>query len=258
VPTPKRTFSAVANYLSYTNNKREEQAVKTEKAKTYTQEEVDAMIAKAIKQDREFCGQVLRSLPFGDAEIKQGWIENPKPLNPVLTETLYPPKKEKKPAEHLYAFKIRKDGANAEALQKRMDGTFYVSDNAKAMMGKPEFTIGATEDVGIRVYRVDALGVTGWSETKFFGPEGWKHLKTLGLAPCLPDDAPYIRIVHDTQKLDEWIRVAHDPISARAYSLIFNVGHYSDDGRYLGGRDLRSGCKLRADGLVAVRVASQN
>lgn len=112
----------------------------------------------------------------------------------------------KQNVKYEYEFKIKKSGQTPDLKN------FFVSDYAKEMMGKPEFTIGAAEDVNIRVYSVDALGVTGWSETKFFGQEGWEYLKTLGLAPCLPDDAPYIRMVHDMQKQNEWIRIAHDPI----------------------------------------------
>ena len=68
--------------------------MKTEQAnRTYTLEEVNAMIVKAIKQDREYCSQVLRALPLSDSDTKQGWIENPKSLNRVLTEELHPPTK---------------------------------------------------------------------------------------------------------------------------------------------------------------------
>lgn len=161
--------------------------------------------------------------------------------------------------QHLYEFTIRKDGTDAKGFEKRLDGKFFVSNYAKEMMGKPEFTIGpAEESVTIRIYRADALGVAGWSETKFFGPKGWEHLKGLGLTKCLPDDAPCIREVHDKQELDEWIRVAHDPISVGGYSRVFDVGHDSDVGRCLGGSRLISGCKLGAGILVAVRVASQS
>ena len=68
--------------------------MKTEQAnRTYTLEEVNAMIVKAIKQDREYCSQVLRALPLSDSDTKQGWIENPKSLNRVLTEELHAPTK---------------------------------------------------------------------------------------------------------------------------------------------------------------------
>jgi hypothetical protein len=44
--------------------------------------------------------------------------------------------------------------------------------------------------------------------------------------------------------------------SANDYSNVFNVGHNSDNGRYLNGNNLNSNYKLNADNLVAVRVAT--
>lgn len=47
----------------------------TEKA--YTELEVQEMIARAIKQDREFQAQVLRGLPILSVPVRQQWIEKP-------------------------------------------------------------------------------------------------------------------------------------------------------------------------------------
>ncbi len=52
----------------------------TEKAtteRTYTEQEVKELIAKAIKQDRELQAQMLRSLPIISTEARQRWIEKP-------------------------------------------------------------------------------------------------------------------------------------------------------------------------------------
>ena len=49
--------------------------MKTEKA--YTESEVNELVAKAIKQDREFQAQVLRGLPILGTDVRQQWIEEP-------------------------------------------------------------------------------------------------------------------------------------------------------------------------------------
>lgn len=63
--------------------------MKTEQA-TYTESKVQELIAKAIKQDREFQAQVLRALPLVATDVKQGWIENPKSLERELGHILCP------------------------------------------------------------------------------------------------------------------------------------------------------------------------
>ena len=147
-----------------------------------------------------------------------------------------------------YEFKIKKDGKTPPLKD------VFISDNAKEMMGKVEQ--GVKEDITLQVFRADTLGVDGWTETDFFGEKGFKHLQSLGLAKCSPDDAFYLRESYKDQPIYEWIRVAHDPISADGYSRVFHVGHHSDCGRCLNGFNLNSYYELYADSLLAGRVAS--
>ncbi len=67
--------------------------MKTEQA-TYTESQLQELIAKAIKQDREFQAQLLRAAPLPTADVKQGWIENPKFLTRQLESVLSPPAEE--------------------------------------------------------------------------------------------------------------------------------------------------------------------
>lgn len=156
--------------------------------------------------------------------------------------------------QSLYEFRIHKDGADVPTLISRLRPTFFVSDYAEGMMGK--MTIGPVEDAVIRVFNAKSLGVTGWSETDFFGPKGWKHIKQFGLAKCLQNDAPYVRTAHSEQELNERIRVAHNPVSSDGFPLVFSVGHCSVRGRYLFGCGLISHCRLYSGALVALRVVS--
>ena len=157
---------------------------------------------------------------------------------------------------HLYEFRIQKDGADAVTLITQTRQTFFVSEYAEAMANNAnEFVVGPKEEVVIRVFTAESLGVNGWSETDFFGPKGFEHVKQFGLRECLADDAFGIRAVHSEQKLDELIRVAHKPISARGSSSVFRVGHGRDRGRYVYGYVLDSRYGLGSDILVALRVA---
>lgn len=69
----------------------EEKAVETEQAKMYTQEEVDEIVRKAIRQERELLCQVMRGMPDLDATTKQGWIENPTAVSTALSQGFSPP-----------------------------------------------------------------------------------------------------------------------------------------------------------------------
>ncbi len=159
--------------------------------------------------------------------------------------------------QHQYEFRIKKDGADAKTLVARTRQTFFVSNYAEAMTNNTnDFVGGPKEDALIRVFTCESLGVTGWAETEFFGKKGFEHIKKFGLVPCISDDAFAIRVEHTEQKLGEWIRVAHSPISAYGYRFVFRVGHFSVNGRCVYGNFLGSDCKLNADHLVAARVAS--
>ena len=165
------------------------------------------------------------------------------------------PRNRSKALQHLYEFRVHKDGANAPTLIARTRQTFLISPHAEAMtQNKGEFIIGPREEVLIRVFICESLGITGWSETDFFGPNGFEYIKQFGLLPCLSDDAFGIRAAHSKQKLDEWIRIAHVPISARGHRRLFDIGHDRGSGRYVGGR-VRSDFGLDARRLVALRVA---
>ena len=158
---------------------------------------------------------------------------------------------------HLYEFCIHKDGVLAPALVERTKKTFFVSEYAEAMTNnKDKFVVGPAEDVVIRVFDAESLGVTGWSETDFFGMKGFEHVKKFGLTPCLSDDASGLLGAYTDQKLDEWIRVVHPPISTDGGPVVFFLGHRRGRRRCVYGYFLDSGCRLRSGNLVALRVAS--
>ncbi len=175
-------------------------------------------------------------------------------LDSLKTDEAEPPRS--LTPQHLYEFQFEKDGADAPTLVARTREKFLVSEYAEAMANNvKEFVVGPKEKVIVRVFTCESLGVTGLSETDFFGPKGFERVKKFGLAPCISDDAFGIRATHSEQKLDEWIWVAHPPISADGYRRMFHVGLHSDFGRSVYGYGLRSSCQLPAGLLVALRVA---
>lgn len=163
---------------------------------------------------------------------------------------------------HSYEFTVRKDGRNVEELQEWMKAlSFHVRDHVKNILDMGELIIGPTENVIFRVYRAGVLGVAGCVLTEFFGPQGWSHLRGLGLSKCLPDDAFYIRRNHDEQKRGEGIMIAHDPIcspfSTGNNPIVFYVANSRDE-RYITGYGIGSSNNtLNVDDLLAVRVISK-
>jgi len=203
-----------------------------------------------------FQAAVLKQLPRPgeiDQLTAEGWTNNQGALKKGLREYMLPPV-----SAHLYEFSIHKDGANVDELRERLAGKFAVLNDAKEMMAKIQHDMGPKEDVIIRVYSAKVLGVVDWSETEFFDSEGWKHLKGMGFSECLPDDAPYIRLAHNNQKFDEYIQVAHNPISAHGFSDVFNITNNGDHGCHLGGYSTQPQFRLHADSLIAVRVVNNS
>jgi|GEM_PF-874298 len=50
----------------------------------YSQEEVEELLRKVVKQNREFQARILQNLPVLDQDVQQGWIDNPKALQDFL------------------------------------------------------------------------------------------------------------------------------------------------------------------------------
>ncbi|MBI2096177.1 MAG: hypothetical protein HYT43_00905 [Candidatus Taylorbacteria bacterium] len=116
--------------------------MKTEQA-TYTESQVQELIAKAIKQDREFQAQVLRALPLVEADVKQGWIENPKSLGRQLENVLCPATEqgeESAPKPRTILRKISKGEVTilrkvAEATISKCAGTRTIADSGELFSG---------------------------------------------------------------------------------------------------------------------------
>lgn len=200
--------------------------------------------------------------------IAQGWVGNSTALDRLIEQMLpsaepkekallqIPPQmKIRMDLKPLHLFIIKKNGADAPTLLSAMDGTYFVSDFAKGMMGQKEFTIGHPETTLIGVFSYHQLGVTDWPETDFFGPKGWEHIEKFGRAKCLPDDGPYVRIAHPKQELGEGFMVGHDPIPFDGFSNVWGVGRDESNGLCLCGWGLNSSYRLPAEFLVALRLA---
>ena len=177
-----------------------------------------------------FQAAVIKQLPRPgeiDQFTAEGWTKNQEFLKSNLRQRLAPEKPVKKTPtfKHLYEFNIHKDGVSTEILLKRMDGLKVVA-YAQDIMESPNFAIGPMEDVIIRVYSAEALGVAGWPNKDFFEKyTGGSYLKKIGLSLCLPDDAPYLILAHDKQPKGESIEVAHEPIIERCKAAVLSLDY---------------------------------
>ena|SRR3989338_3489241 len=194
-------------------------------------------------------GVAEKLVELGKASRETSVRVQPSPIPPqrMFSPVLMP--------KHLFI--IQKNGADAPTLLSAMEGKCFVSSYAKGMMEQVEhFIIGPPETALLGVFSYDQLGVTDWPETEFFGPKGWEYIQKFGLKKCLPDDGQYARIAHPNQELREWFRVGHNPIPFGGYSAVWVLGRDERLGRFLRGWYLHSGYRLRADHLVALRLAN--
>lgn len=90
------------------------------------------------KQDRKFCARVLENLPEMTADVKQGWIENPRGLAKVLREGLCPSKWYEK--DKVIHFSATSNGLAAKEWIVHFEKKGYpLSDDAKRVLLSPQF-----------------------------------------------------------------------------------------------------------------------
>ncbi|MDP3799962.1 MAG: hypothetical protein Q8Q90_00885 [bacterium] len=113
-----------------------------------------------------------------------------------------------------------------ELLKKFGDG-FFISDWAKDIMSKPEFTT-FPESTGIQLAKVMVkdLGFTEMPTTT----ELFNRIKEVG-SLCPAEVGPHLRLAFTDQPKGDWFSVAMEPISGSdGFLLVFSVRRV-DDGR---------------------------
>lgn len=203
----------------------------SEQAKTYTKEEVQELINRAVKQDRELQAQIVRALSVIPADIKQSWIESPKSLASTLENALCPPKKKVKVPD-LPTWKTIKLGTGlhtADDFRKAFkDRHFKISKwlNLNDLLDKPEFTVATREtDVDLVRVTVSELGFPDEATRK----DIYDRARGVGFELCPPEVGPQLRLQYTDQPKPECLLVGMQPIIDWAHnSHIFSVEH--DDG----------------------------
>ncbi|MFH1956553.1 MAG: hypothetical protein ABIJ28_02825 [Patescibacteria group bacterium] len=109
---------------------------------------------KAQGQVLEFGAAVLKALPRSiDANVMQGWIENPKNLQDVLKKVLCPfENNEWREESGVIYFSVTSDGTSGQDWIKRLESNgFQVSDWAKSILHSLDFkpTSGVTTEIAI-------------------------------------------------------------------------------------------------------------
>lgn len=194
---------------------------------------------KAIKQDREFIAQVVRSLPNIDSEIKQGWIENQRGLKKILGEALCPPRE--KPEFKIWKTIKLGTHQSADDFRKALKkGGNIISDWADDVLGKPEFEASISEsktEINLCVATVKELTGKDYATTS----EIFDAIKANGYELCPAEIGPQLRLQYKDQPKDGGFRIAMEPITdSDGDPAVFCVG-CSGSGLWLGASRGESG-----------------
>lgn len=210
----------------------------TEQAQ-YNQEQVDEMIAKAIRQDREFQAQVLRNLPVLNSVTRQGWIENPTSLQTTLYGGLCPQEPEAPVstivvARTLSVFKTADTDLDkwltaAEKLAKEYFGgtvdlrkMFVIPETLPWRSAIPIFGPGNLTNRDTLEF-LKKLGLNSWEETDVMRYSG----SEASGAPTLHLIQNSIRPDEDTmgQSPDQLVATNNNWLDLRGYGLGFGLHH---------------------------------
>ena len=190
-------------------------------------------------QLRQFVSSVVANMPDVPANIMQGWIENPKGLQKVLSEALLPPHKfEVWKTVKLGGFQSR--FAIREAIKKP---GMQIGKYADDILEKIPLATEETE-MTIVVLSVAELGFKNGAQ---YG-DICNRAKDLGLELCPAEVGPQLRLQYGDQSMGEWLVIAMEPISDSDGDLgLFSVvrgdgglwlhGGYGDSAYFWGGYD---------------------
>jgi len=155
-------------------------------------------------QFRQFVSSVVANMPDVPANIMQGWIENPKELQKVLSEALLPPQK-------FEVWKIVKIGGfrNADEVRKVLGNAgMNISSYADDILGKIPLATEETE-IALALVSLSDLGLGSRASRG----DIYERAGELGLRKCPKEVGPQLRRQYDDQPEGEWVIVASEPIA---------------------------------------------
>jgi len=128
---------------------------------------------------------------------------------------------------------------NAKETSNNPEEKIYISDYARSMLQKPEFTINSkSEKLNLIKLKVQDLGFPGSATTD----EIYKRANELGLELCPPEVGPHLRLNYEKafsreQAKGEYFRIAMKQITdSGGYPFVFSVSRDGDGKRWLGSR----------------------
>ena len=205
----------------------------TEQAR-YTQDQVDEMIARAIRQDREFQAQVLRNLPLLNTEARQGWIERPTELQLALSECMIPPVPPPNPPTTPMVFKT-----TGTDLDKWLD---EAEKFAKDHLGvevklRKRFAIPKTLPWKSAIPVFDPGNLTNRAMFKLLNKLGlnpWEEMDVMQYSGSKASGAPTLHLIQNSVRPDEdtmgmspdqLVATQKSWIELRGYGLAFGLHH---------------------------------
>ncbi len=117
---------------------------------------------------------------------------------------------------------------DADGFRKAIkDNNMRISDYAKDILGKPQFTVTTEEtEIDLVIVSVEKLGFKDGAKLK----DIYARAKEKGLQLCSNEVGPQLRLQYEDQPRYEWLVIGMEPISVSDGDLsLFYVGHDSDD-----------------------------
>lgn len=170
------------------------------------------MTAKTYdRQTAKFLAVVGENMPELSGDVMQGWIQNPKAVQKVLSNAFCPPEVATPRFKIWKTIKLGTGLKTADDFRKALkDNGFNISDWARDILGKSAFT-AATKETGVDLAKVTVaeLGFKKGARRD----QIYECAKELGLELCPPEVGPQLRLQYRDKSIGEWILIGMDPIT---------------------------------------------
>ena len=173
-----------------------------------------------MKQLLKLIAAIMENLPEMSPETIQRWIEAPEVIRDGLAKMF-----SQTPLKVWKTIKLVAYQSADQCRQALEKAGCRISDWAKDLLGKIDFTKSVEEEVKFGKLTVGQLGLTRGGTLR----QILARIVELGLAKCEPYDGPNVRVQSLDQPMGEGIFMAMDPITAsRGYPHVFVLRRRGD------------------------------
>lgn len=190
------------------------------------------MIVKTFdRQTAKFLAVVGENMPELSGDLMQGWIQNPRAVQKVLSNAFCPPKIATPRFKVWKTIKLGTGLNTAGDFRRALrDGEFKLSNSASEILGKPAFTVAA-EETEVDLVKVTAAELGFKKYIQLY--QIYECAKKFGLELFPPEFGPQLRLQCQNQPNDEMILVAMEPVFlSDGCSHVFKIEH-NDSGLWL-------------------------